>query len=621
MAMNYCKNLFAYQRRNSVEVAIGNTPLGGSNPIRIQSMTTTNTLDTEATVKQCIRIFEAGGNYVRITAQGVQEAENLANIRKALTEKGYTLPLVADIHFNPKAAEVAALYVEKVRINPGNFAERRPEGETYTDTELAEAHARVVVAVKSFIAICKENNTAVRIGVNHGSLSERMVSRFGDTPEGMVESALEFLKIFRAENFHNLTISMKSSNTRVMVQSVRLLVARMEQEGMRYPLHLGVTEAGNSREGRIKSAVGIGALLADGIGDTIRVSLTEEPEFEIPVAHKLVAHFAKREAPLNLNTPKSVILDPYSYSRLNSTNLGWIGGNTPPVVMADLTEAQNPEATMLDLIPTMGSSPMPDLFLCHEAISTEATPTSRIAIPADKAAKQDFVFFNTSNIAGYNKGVALLEVNHAELTNAVINTIKEKRELVLVLNAISQNPVAEYRAMAMRLREAGANNPMILKNTYLGDDIETVQLQAAADFGSLLLDGIGDGIFLSAPNIPIEEAITTSFDILQSARVRTTKTEYISCPGCGRTLYNLQQTAGLIKARTCHLKGLKIGIMGCIVNGPGEMADADYGYVGAGPGKINLYKQKELIKRNIPQADALEELIDLIKVNGDWKEI
>lgn len=617
--MNYCKDLFAYHRRKSVEVAVGNTPLGGTNPIRIQSMTTTNTLDTEATVAQCIRIFEAGGNYVRITAQGIQEAENLANIRKSLTEKGFTFPLVADIHFNPKAAEVAARYVEKVRINPGNFAERRPEGETYTDAELAEGHARVEDAVKSFIAICKANNTAVRIGVNHGSLSERMVSRFGDTPAGMVESALEFLRIFKAENFHNLAISMKSSNTRVMVQSVRLLVARMEEEGLHYPLHLGVTEAGNSREGRIKSAVGIGALLADGIGDTIRVSLTEEPEFEIPVARKLVAHFEKREAPANLSIPKSVTIDPYSYARSTSTNFGWIGGNTPPVVVVDLMTAENPEATILDLNEVLAGAPLPDLFLCSESVSSEILNASRIVVPLEKATDQELALLNPKTI-GTHTGQALLEIDHTALTDAIVNQVKGNSSLVLVLNANSTNPVAEFRSMAFRLREAGAINPTILKNTYLSDNIETVQLQAAADFGTLLLDGIGDGIFLNAPNIPFEEAITTAFDILQAARVRTTKTEYISCPGCGRTLYNLQQTAGLIKARTCHLKGLKIGIMGCIVNGPGEMADADYGYVGAGPGKINLYKRKELIKKNIPQSDALEELIDLIKENGDWKE-
>jgi len=619
--MNYCKNLFAYQRRNSLEVAVGTTPLGGNNPIRIQSMTTTNTLDTEATVEQCIRIFKAGGDYVRITAQGVQEAENLAAIRETLTRRGFTFPLVADIHFNPKAAEVAALHVEKVRINPGNFAERRPEGDIYTETELAEGHARVEAAVKSFIRICEQTNTAVRIGVNHGSLSERMVSRFGDTPEGMVESALELLKIFRAENFHNLTISMKSSNTRVMVQSVRLLVSRMEQEGMRYPLHLGVTEAGNSREGRIKSAVGIGALLADGIGDTIRVSLTEEPEFEIPVAKKLVEYFLERESPINLAIPHTNPVDPYSYSRLRSSSVGWIGGNAPPVVMADLTAAENPEATMLDLLEIMGSAPMPDLFLCQKSVSAEISPTSHIVVAAEAVTNPDLPIFNPNSFIAYKQGAALLEINHADLNDSLIGKLKGKLSVVLVLNAISKNPVAEFRAMTFRLREAGANNPVILKNTYLGDDIETVQLQAAADFGTLLLDGIGDGIFLSAPNIPIEETVTTAFDILQAARVRTTKTEYISCPGCGRTLYNLQQTAGLIKARTCHLKGLKIGIMGCIVNGPGEMADADYGYVGAGPGKINLYKRKELIKKNIPQADALEELIELIKENGDWKEI
>jgi len=609
--MSYCNNLFNYQRAQTVQVAIGNQPLGGSSPIRVQSMTTTNTLDTEATVEQCIRIFDAGADYVRITAQGIQEAENLKNIRKALQQRGYNLPLVADIHFNPKAAEVAAQYVEKVRINPGNFAERRPAGATYTEEELGEAQERITVALASFIAICKEHHTAVRIGVNHGSLSERMVNQFGDTPEGMVESALEFLRIFRAANFHNLVISMKSSNTRVMVQAVRLLASRMKAEGMAYPLHLGVTEAGNSREGRIKSAVGIGALLADGLGDTIRVSLTEEPEYEIPVAQKLVNYFAKRTTPSDMVATDFTPINSYSYDRLASTDLGWIGGSIPPLVFIQLRDGENVETAKTSLASTLGATPLPDIII--QPSSTNKTIATAFA--SDGSFSKELV----TNPEQLN-GAAMVEIDYTVVGNKLFAALKENASAVIIVNSTTQNPVAEYRSVIYRLREAELTNPIILKREYADNDVEAFQLKAAADFGAMLLDGVGDGIYIVAPNLPLEEVVTTSFDILQSARVRTTKTEYISCPGCGRTLYNLQEVASQIKARTCHLTGLKIGIMGCIVNGPGEMADADYGYVGAGPGKINLYKQKELVKKNIPQSDALEELISLIRENGDWKE-
>jgi len=609
--MSYCNNLFNYQRAQTVQVAIGNRPLGGLNPIRVQSMTTTNTLDTEATVEQCIQIFDAGADYVRLTAQGVLEAENLKNIKQALVERGYNLPLVADIHFNPKAADVAAKYVEKVRINPGNFAERRPAGTTYTEQELHEAQERITAALSSFIAICKQHHTAVRIGVNHGSLSERMVNQLGDTPEGMVESALEFLRIFRAANFHNLVISMKSSNTRIMVQAVRLLASRMKAEGMAYPLHLGVTEAGNSREGRIKSAVGIGALLADGLGDTIRVSLTEEPAFEIPVAQKLVSYFAQRTTPSDIVATDFAPINPYSYSRLASTNLGWIGGNIPPLVFIQLRAGKNVETAKTSLASALGATPLPDIFIQPSNTNT----TKATAYASDGSFSKELVT-NPKHLGE----AAMVEINYTVMSHELIVSLKEKKSVVIIVTSTSQNPVAEYRSVIYRLREAELTNPIILKREYADNDVETFQLKAAADFGAMLLDGVGDGIFIVAPNLPLAEVVTTSFDILQSARVRATKTEYISCPGCGRTLYNLQEVASQIKARTCHLTGLKIGIMGCIVNGPGEMADADYGYVGAGPGKINLYKQKELIKKNIPQSNALEELISLIRENGDWKE-
>lgn len=564
-------------------------------------------------MEQCIRIFDAGADYVRITAQGIQEAENLKNIKQALVARGYNLPLVADIHFNPKAAEVAAQYVEKVRINPGNFAERRPAGATYTEEELGEAQERISVALASFIATCKEHHTAVRIGVNHGSLSERMVNQFGDTPEGMVESALEFLKIFRAANFHNLVISMKSSNTRVMVQSVRLLASRMKAEGMAYPLHLGVTEAGNSREGRIKSAVGIGALLADGLGDTIRVSLTEEPEYEIPVAQKLVSYFAQRTTPSNIVSTNYTPINPFSYSRLPSKDLGWIGGSIPPLVFVQLRAGENVETAKTSLASALGATPLPDVLIAPNL----ADRTTATAFASNGSYSKELLHLTSTQ---QQANAAMVEIDYTLMSNELIATIKKKEDVVIIVNSTSQNPVAEYRSLIYRLRAAELTNPIILKREYADNDVEAFQLKAAADFGAMLLDGVGDGIYIVAPNLPLEEVVTTSFDILQSARVRTTKTEYISCPGCGRTLYNLQEVASQIKARTCHLTGLKIGIMGCIVNGPGEMADADYGYVGAGPGKINLYRQKELIKKNIPQSDALEELISLIKENGDWKE-
>jgi len=609
--MSYCNNLFNYQRAQTVQVAIGNQPLGGSSPIRVQSMTTTNTLDTVATVEQCIRIFDAGADYVRITAQGIQEAENLKNIKQALQQRGYNLPLVVDIHFNPKAADVAAQYVEKVRINPGNFSERRPAGTTYTEEELREAQKRITTALSSFIAICKQYHTAVRIGVNHGSLSERMVNQFGDTPEGMVESALEFLRIFRAANFHNLVISMKSSNTRVMVQAVRLLASRMKAEGMAYPLHLGVTEAGNSREGRIKSAVGIGALLADGLGDTIRVSLTEEPEYEIPVAQKLVNYFAKRTTPSDMVATDFTPINSYSYDRLASTDLGWIGGSIPPLVFIQLRAGEDFETAKTSLASALGATPLPDVLIAPN-LNDRTTAT---ALASDGSFSKELVT-NPEQL----DGAAMVEIDYTMVGNKLFAALKENASAVIIVNSTTQNPVAEYRSVIYRLREAELTNPIILKREYADNDVEAFQLKAAADFGAMLLDGVGDGIYVVAPNLPLAEVVTTSFDILQSARVRTTKTEYISCPGCGRTLYNLQDVASQIKARTCHLTGLKIGIMGCIVNGPGEMADADYGYVGAGPGKINLYKQKELVKKNIPQSDALEELISLIRENGDWKE-
>lgn len=560
-------NDFNYRRRHSSTVQIGNVPLGGDNPIRIQSMTSTSTLDTDASVAQCRRIFDAGADYVRLTAQGVREAHNIGEIRAALHAAGYTKPLVADIHFNPKAAFEAAATTDKVRINPGNFvdAARTFKKLEYTDEEYAAELEKIRRAVVPFIAICREHHTAVRLGVNHGSLSDRIMSRYGDTPAGMVESAMEYLRIFREENFNDVAISIKASNTVIMVETVRRLVEEMDRENMHYPLHLGVTEAGDGEDGRIKSAVGIGTLLAEGIGDTVRVSLSEEPELEIPVARKLVDYITAREGHAPISGCFAKAYNRIAPERRPTNAVGSIGGQNVPVV-----------ATALSPADVAAIATKPDFFLSD--VNWKAVDAS------DKS-------------KGFsNDDVLLLTSHHA-------------------------NPVGEIEAFIHRLWDNGCKAPVVVRMSYDDANEEDVQVKAGADFGALLLNGLIDGIVLDAPNLPNNaDAVAYSFGILQAARRRTTKTEYISCPSCGRTLYDLQHAVKEIKAATSHLKGLKIGIMGCIVNGPGEMADADYGYVGAAVGKVSLYKGKECVERNVPQDVALTHLIDLIKANGDWTE-
>lgn len=559
-------NDFNYRRRHSSTVQIGNVPLGGDNPIRIQSMTSTSTLDTDASVAQCRRIFDAGADYVRLTAQGVREAHNIGEIRAALHAAGYTKPLVADIHFNPKAAFEAAATTDKVRINPGNFvdAARTFKKLEYTDKEYAAELEKIRRAVVPFLAICREHHTAVRLGVNHGSLSDRIMSRYGDTPAGMVESAMEYLRIFREENFNDVAISIKASNTVIMVETVRRLVAEMDREDMHYPLHLGVTEAGDGEDGRIKSAVGIGTLLAEGIGDTVRVSLSEEPELEIPVARKLVDYITAREGHAPISGCFAKAYNRIAPERRPTNAVGSIGGQNVPVV-----------ATALSPADVAAIATKPDFFLSD--VNWKAV---------DASAKAE----------GFSDDVLLLTSHHA-------------------------NPVGEIEAFIHRLWNNGCKAPVVVRMSYDDANEEDVQVKAGADFGALLLNGLVDGIVLDAPNLPNNaDAVAYSFGILQAARRRTTKTEYISCPSCGRTLYDLQHAVKEIKAATSHLKGLKIGIMGCIVNGPGEMADADYGYVGAAVGKVSLYKGKECVERNVPQDVALTHLIDLIKANGDWTE-
>lgn len=560
-------NDFNYRRRHSSTVQIGNVPLGGDNPIRIQSMTSTSTLDTDASVAQCRRIFDAGADYVRLTAQGVREAHNIGEIRAALHAAGYTKPLVADIHFNPKAAFEAAATTDKVRINPGNFvdAARTFKKLEYTDEEYAAELEKIRRAVVPFIAICREHHTAVRLGVNHGSLSDRIMSRYGDTPAGMVESAMEYLRIFREENFNDVAISIKASNTVIMVETVRRLVAEMDREDMHYPLHLGVTEAGDGEDGRIKSAVGIGTLLAEGIGDTVRVSLSEEPELEIPVARKLVDYITAREGHAPISGCFAKAYNRIAPERRPTNAVGSIGGQNVPVV-----------ATALSPADVAAIATKPDFFLSD--VNWKAVDAS------DKS-------------KGFSDDDVLLLTSH------------------------HANPVGEIEAFIHRLWDNGCKAPVVVRMSYDDANEEDVQVKAGADFGALLLNGLIDGIVLDAPNLPNNaDAVAYSFGILQAARRRTTKTEYISCPSCGRTLYDLQHAVKEIKAATSHLKGLKIGIMGCIVNGPGEMADADYGYVGAAVGKVSLYKGKECVERNVPQDVALTHLIDLIKANGDWTE-
>ena len=560
-------NDFNYRRRHSSTVQIGNVPLGGDNPIRIQSMTSTSTLDTDASVAQCRRIFDAGADYVRLTAQGVREAHNIGEIRAALHAAGYTKPLVADIHFNPKAAFEAAATTDKVRINPGNFvdAARTFKKLEYTDKEYAAELEKIRRAVVPFLAICREHHTAVRLGVNHGSLSDRIMSRYGDTPAGMVESAMEYLRIFREENFNDVAISIKASNTVIMVETVRRLVAEMDREDMHYPLHLGVTEAGDSEDGRIKSAVGIGTLLAEGIGDTVRVSLSEEPELEIPVARKLVDYITAREGHAPISGCFAKAYNRIAPERRPTNAVGSIGGQNVPIVATTLCPAD-----------VAAIATKPDFFLSD--VNWKAV---------DASAKAE----------GFSDDDVLLLTSH------------------------HANPVGEIEAFIHRLWDNGCKAPVVVRMRYDDADEEDVQVKAGADFGALLLNGLVDGIVLDAPNLPNNaDAVAYSFGILQAARRRTTKTEYISCPSCGRTLYDLQHAVKEIKAATSHLKGLKIGIMGCIVNGPGEMADADYGYVGAAVGKVSLYKGKECVERNVPQDVALTHLIDLIKANGDWTE-
>lgn len=562
-------DLFNYKRRATVDVNIGGVMVGGEHTLKVQSMTNTSTMDTDGSVGQIIRIVDKGGDIVRLTTQGSREAINMGAIKEALVARGYDVPLVADVHFNASVADVAVQYADKVRVNPGNYVDtaRTFKHIEYTDEEYAQELLRLRNRFTSFLNICKEQGKAIRVGVNHGSLSDRIMSRYGDTPSGVVESCMEFLRICRDENFNNVVVSIKTSNTAMMVTTVRRLVAQMQSEGISYPLHLGVTEAGDAEDGRIKSAVGIGALLADGIGDTLRVSLAEAPENEIPVACELVNYITARKSHVGIEAVEYPGFDYLDPQRRQTVAVGPVGGGKVPVVVGYCDGNDDTQ---------------PDILLCD-------------GVPA-----------NCDDIK-------FVMLRYDDLTQQVIDSLKSAENTVVVAYSEHVNPVGELRALVHRLSIEGVDLPVIVKRIYNETSIEELRIKASADLGVLLIDGLVDGIWVENAGIDGKDINALSFGILQATRLRMSKTEYIACPGCGRTMYDLQGTLARIKAATSHLKGLKIGVMGCIVNGPGEMADADYGYVGAARGKVSLYRRKECVEKNIPEDEAIMRLLRLIE--------
>lgn len=619
-------DLFNYKRRAATVAHVGRLNIGGDNPVRVQSMTTTSTLDTEGSVAQCKRIIDAGGELVRLTTQGRREAENLANISRQLRAEGYTQPLCADIHFNANVADVAACHTEKVRINPGNYVDpaRTFKHLEYTDEQYAQELEKIEERLTTFIDLCKEHHTAVRIGVNHGSLSDRIMSRYGDTPEGIVESCMEFLRIFRKHNFDDVVISIKASNTVVMVRSVRLLVAEMDREDMHYPLHLGVTEAGEGEDGRIKSAVGIGALLADGIGDTIRVSLSEEPEAEIPVAKHLVRYIRRKQGHLLVPGVQAKDFDYLRPERRKTQAVGPIGGTQPPVVIESEVQGakegvtQGQEALRPDYI-YVGQQ-MPDLPVEGQRYIVDFNAFGRELQKHMDVADYMFPIFPYNAMpyisAMPDTAPIFLVLPYGSCAEEYKACLKANPNVVVVVPSQHQNRLGEQRALVHELMAEGIENPVVFAQAYKHSQQEKadLQLEAAVDMGALMMDGLTDGLWLmNDGDIAMQDLTDTAYGILQAGRLRMVKTEYISCPGCGRTLYDLRTTIARVKEATKSMKGLKIGIMGCIVNGPGEMADADYGYVGAGVGRIALYRGKVCVERGIPEAEAVEHLLQLIK--------
>ena len=626
-------DLFNYKRRAATVAHVGRLNIGGDNPVRVQSMTTTSTLDTEGSVAQCKRIIDAGGELVRLTTQGRREAENLANISRQLRAEGYTQPLCADIHFNANVADVAACHTEKVRINPGNYVDpaRTFKHLEYTDEQYAQELEKIEERLTTFIDLCKEHHTAVRIGVNHGSLSDRIMSRYGDTPEGIVESCMEFLRIFRKHNFDDVVISIKASNTVVMVRSVRLLVAEMDREDMHYPLHLGVTEAGEGEDGRIKSAVGIGALLADGIGDTIRVSLSEEPEAEIPVAKHLVRYIRRKQGHLLVPGVQAKNFDYLRPERRKTQAVGPIGGTQPPVVI--VSEMQGAKEGV-----TQGQEALrPDYIYVGQQMPDQPVEGQRYIVDFNAFGRElqkhmdvaDYMFpIFPYNAMPYISAVPdtapiFLVLPYGSCAEEYKACLKANPNVVVVVPSQHQNRLGEQRALVHELMAEGIKNPVVFAQAYKHSQQEKtdLQLEAAADMGALMMDGLTDGLWLmNDGDIATQDLTDTAYAILQAGRLRMVKTEYISCPGCGRTLYDLRTTIARVKEATKGMKGLKIGIMGCIVNGPGEMADADYGYVGAGVGRIALYRGKVCVERGIPEAEAVEHLLQLIKDDKEQEQ-
>ncbi|MCL4548940.1 MAG: (E)-4-hydroxy-3-methylbut-2-enyl-diphosphate synthase [Bacteroidetes bacterium] len=641
----YCNSLTKYSRYKTREVHIGDVPVGGDNPIRIQSMTTTDTMNTIATVEQSIRMINAGCEYVRITAPSINEAQNLQNIKNELRKRGYNTPLIADIHFTPNAAEVAARIVEKVRVNPGNYVDKKKfQTLEYTDTEYNAEIDRIRERFSPLVKVCKEYGTAMRIGTNHGSLSDRIMSRYGDTPYGMVESALEFVRICEEMNYHEIVLSMKASNPQVMIQAYRLLISKMEEEGMNYPLHLGVTEAGDGEDGRIKSAVGIGTLLEDGIGDTIRVSLTEEPEFEAPVAISLASRYKNRTGHKEIVPINQPPYDPFNYSRRETFEVAGVGGITVPKIIIDFSCNEIKDHSVLSHIGyfydaqtdkwNMNDQAADIIYLGKNDLAFAAPNSLKIIYDYEKWLSlknrtSGFPLFDS--VEQFNAAVEksfvvnFIQINLRVLSSNAFDTIKNISSCVFVLTTSNAHGMAEQRRAFFELLNRGIHNPVIVKRVYENLSDDELRLYSSTDIGALLIDGFGDGVWIDGTNPSkrnFENAFInrTSFGILQATRTRISKTEYIACPSCGRTLFNLVEVTNKIRSRTEHLKGVKIAIMGCIVNGPGEMADADYGYVGSGPGKITLYRGKEVVRRSVNSANAVDELIELIKEDGNWLE-
>lgn len=647
MSKKYCNSLTAYSRRQTREVNIGGVPMGGNNPIRVQSMTTIDTMDTIGSVEQAIRMVESGCEYVRITAPSLKEAQNLQEIKKELTKRGYDVPLVADIHFTPNAAELAARIIEKVRVNPGNYADKkRFEQIEYTDDSYNAELERIRERFTPLVIICKEHGTAMRIGTNHGSLSDRIMSRYGDTPLGMVESALEFLRICEYLNYYDIVISMKSSNPQVMVQAYRLLVNKLDEEGLQpYPLHLGVTEAGEGEDGRIKSAAGIGTLLEDGLGDTVRVSLTEEPEFESPVAQALIDRYTHREDHLKIESIEKVPQNPFAYHKRATREVENIGGHNVPRVIADLSLIEDCQYKDLKSI---GHFYLPELDKWKmndqgaDYIYAGSNPIDFMLPKGLKQVVDHTVWAEASKknesypCFDWSDYVKDIEKHHSlnfvklqadQWSNELFSILSKDQTIVVLLYTDNAHAMPALRRFFFHCIETGIDVPIIITHDYAAQSEEQFQLYSSTDVGGLLIDGMGDGVLFEQNGKEKQQYLSalkiknsTAFGILQAARTRMSKTEYISCPSCGRTLFDLQVTTAMIRKRTDHLKGVKIGIMGCIVNGPGEMADADYGYVGSGKGKITLYKGQEVVKRGVPSANAVDELIEIIKAGDDWVE-